>query len=54
MTRENPRIATDMLAEITGISGRMVARHLKSLQEQGMLKRIGGRKDGYWVVLPKR
>jgi len=54
MIKENPRITTEMLAENTGISSRMVAKHLKSLQEQGVLKRIGGRKDGYWKVLSKR
>lgn len=54
MISENPGITRDMLAESAGISSRMVARHLKSLQEQGVLKRIGGRKDGYWEVLSKR
>lgn len=51
MISENPRITRDMLAENFGISSRMVAKHLKSLQEQGILKRIGGRKDGQWIVL---
>ena len=54
MISENPGITRDMLAESAGISSRMVAKHLKSLQEQGVLKRIGGRKDGYWEVLSKR
>ena len=50
MISENPRITRDLLAESIGISSRMVAKHLKSLQEQGILKRIGGRKDGYWAA----
>ena len=51
MINENPRITTDRLAESIGISSRMVAKHLKSLQEQGILKRSGSRKDGLWKVV---
>ena len=48
LIKENPRITREVLAESTDISSRMVAKYLKTLQEQGILKRIGGRKEGYW------
>lgn len=48
LIKENPRITRELLAESTDISSRMVAKYLKTLQEQGILKRIGGRKEGYW------
>ena len=51
MIKENPRITRELLAESAGISSRMVAKYIKTFQEQGLLKRIGGRKDGCWEVV---
>ena len=48
---DNPRITTRELVDIIGIHERNVARNLKTLQEQGLLHRIGGRKEGYWQVV---
>ena len=48
---ENPRITTRELVDIIGIHERNVARNLKTLQERGFLRRIGGRKEGYWQVV---
>ncbi|MBR5493712.1 MAG: winged helix-turn-helix transcriptional regulator [Alistipes sp.] len=48
---ENPRITTRKLVDIIGIHERNVARNLKTLQERGFLRRIGGRKEGYWQVV---
>ena len=48
---ENPRITTRELVDIIGIHERNVARNLKTLQERGFLRRIGGRKAGYWQVV---
>ena len=47
---ENPCITTRELVDIIGIHERNVARNLKTLQERGFLRRIGGRKEGYWQV----
>ena len=43
---ENPRITTRELVDIIGIHERIVARNIKTLQERGLLRRIGGRKEG--------
>ena len=48
---ENPRITTRELVDIIGIHERNVARNIKTLQERGILHRIGGRKEGYWQVV---
>ena len=48
---ENPRITTRELVDIIGIHERNVARNIKTLQERGFLRRIGGRKEGYWQVV---
>ena len=47
---ENPRITTRELVDILGIHERNVARNIKTLQERGLLHRIGGRKEGFWQV----
>ena len=48
---ENPRITTRELVDIIGIHERNVARNIKTLQERGLLRRIGGRKEGFWQVV---
>ena len=45
---KNPRVTTRELVDILGIHERNVARNIKTLQERGLLRRIGGRKEGYW------
>jgi ATP-dependent DNA helicase RecG len=41
-----PELATQI-----GITGRSVQRHLQTLQKNGLLRRVGGRKSGSWEVL---
>jgi hypothetical protein len=48
-----PRAKTDRLAVLFKTTTRTIARHIKSLQEAGELKRIGSRKTGYWQVIEK-
>jgi predicted HTH transcriptional regulator len=48
----HPFITLDTLSEMTGLSRRTVARQMKSLQESGVIKRVGADKTGYWEVYP--
>ncbi len=48
--REKCSVTADELAVRLGVSIRTVKRALASLQEQGRLRRVGGRKFGYWDV----
>ena len=49
---ENAKLTIPELARKMGISARKISQELKSLQEEFLvLKREGGRKNGYWVVL---
>jgi ATP-dependent DNA helicase RecG len=50
MCREKPSITIPELAELIGITERSVQRNMQKLQQIGMLRRVGGRKDGYWEV----
>ena len=51
LIRENPYVTTLEMADSIGIIRRTVAKHIKSLQEKGIIKRIGPDKEGYWKVI---
>ena len=51
LIRENPYVTTLEMADSIGIICRTVAKHIKSLQEKGIIKRIGPDKGGYWKVI---
>ena len=51
MLSEDSKMMISELAGKMGMSARKVSRELKSLREEfQVLKREGGRKNGYWVV----
>ena len=39
------------LAEKIGISPNGIKQHISKLKSEGLIKRIGGRKDGYWKMM---
>ena len=49
--REKPSITIPELAELIGITERSVQRNMQNLQKDGLLRRIGGRKEGHWEVM---
>lgn len=51
LIKENPQITRNELAKVLGISSDGVKYHLDNLKKKGILKRVGGRKEGYWEVL---
>lgn len=42
------------MAKAIGIDRRNIARNIKRLQEQGIIRRIGPDKGGYWEVVNKK
>jgi ATP-dependent DNA helicase RecG len=51
LIRENPYVTTQEMADSIGIIRRIVAKHIKSLQENGVIKRVGPDKGGHWEVV---
>ena len=49
--REKPSVTIPELAELIGITERSVQRNIQNLQKDGLLQRIGGRKEGHWEVM---
>ncbi len=51
LVSSNSKITTNEMATHLGIDRRNVQEHIKKLQELGLLRREGGRKNGHWVVV---
>lgn len=50
--KKNSGFSRNEIAETLGnITPDDVKYHLSNLQKKGLLKRVGGRKEGYWEVL---
>ncbi len=49
--RDKAEITIPELADLVGVTQRSVERHLRKLQREGIVKRVGGRKLGYWEVV---
>ena len=50
---ENPNITTQEMANLLGINRSIVARHIKTLQEKGIIRRVGPDKGGHWEIIKK-
>ncbi|MDP3112299.1 MAG: winged helix-turn-helix transcriptional regulator [Thermodesulfovibrionales bacterium] len=51
--KEKPGITREKLAGLLGITPDGVKYHLNNLKKKGSIKRIGGRKEGVWVISEK-
>ncbi len=47
----NDTITISELATFVGVTDRTIERNIKKLQSAKLLKRVGGRKEGRWVIL---
>ena len=47
----NPNITQEELAEFVGITRKSIISNMKKLQENGLIKRIGADKNGYWQII---
>jgi len=46
----NPNVTQELIALELSISKRTVIRHMNTLVNMGVLKRVGGNRTGYWLV----
>ncbi len=49
--KTNPYVTQEELADIVGITRKNIISNMKKLQENGLIKRIGADKNGYWQVV---
>lgn len=48
--KENPYVTQEELADIVGIARKNIIANMKKLQQNGLIKRIGADKNGYWQI----
>ena len=48
---ENKFITQKEIAERTGLSVRGVEKNISKLKKEGIIKRIGSKKTGYWEII---
>lgn len=46
-----PGATIELLAKESGVSDRMVKKYIKTLKEQGVIRRIGSNRKGYWEII---
>ena len=51
--QNNPQSTLIEIAKQTGYSRSWVAETMKRLQEEGVIKRVGSDRSGYWVIVNK-
>ena len=49
----NPNVTIPQIAELLGMNSRGIDKHIKSLREQGLIRRVGPDKGGHWEVIEK-
>ena len=51
LIQERPKITMKEMAEQTGLSIKGVEWNIRKLKEEGILRRVGAAKGGYWEVV---
>ena len=52
--QKNRGITIPEIAALAGVTERSIERNIQKLQADGLLRRVGGRKEGYWEVLEEK
>ena len=50
LIRSNAKVSSTQMAEAIGINRSAVSKHLKKMQEEGIIRRVGPDKGGKWVI----
>lgn len=51
LIKEDPYITTTKMAEIIGVDRRNITRNIKKLYDQGVIRRVGPDKGGFWEII---
>jgi len=47
-----PEITAEQIGKILGVSERSAETYIKKLKSEGLIERIGGKKEGTWQIIP--
>ena len=53
MIIQDAKVTSTQMAESLGINRSAVSKHLKKMQENGIIKRVGPDKGGHWEITEK-
>ena len=51
--RDNPKVTQFELSNILNVSEKAIEKHIKKLRENGIIRRVGPDKGGYWEIIKK-
>ena len=51
LIKENPRITQTMMSKELGFARSTITSNIKTMKEQGIIKRIGSDRKGYWKII---
>ena len=51
---KNPYASAQSISEVVGIAPRNVQEHLRKLQAQGIIRRVGPDKGGHWEIIKEK
>lgn len=52
--RNNPNVTSSQLSKLLGISETAIEKNIKILKDNGMIERVGSKRNGYWMVLGEK
>ena len=50
LINQNAKITIDNMAGVIGITKRNIEKNIKILKDDGILLRVGGKKQGHWEI----
>ncbi|MDA3799784.1 MAG: winged helix-turn-helix transcriptional regulator [Kiritimatiellae bacterium] len=53
LLQDNPRYTKQDLMNVLNKASGTIKEHIRILQQEGKLNRVGSSKDGHWEVVPK-
>ena len=51
--QQDPKVSAAKIAILIGISSRSVEKRIRTMRENGIIRRIGPDKGGFWEILEK-
>ena len=49
--QENPKVSAAKIALLLGVSSRSVEKRISTMRENGIIRRIGPDKGGFWEII---
>ena len=51
--QQDPKVSAAKIAIQLGVSSRSIEKHIRTMREKGIIRRIGPDKGGFWEIIEK-